>query len=160
MNEKSIRETLAIFPSSGSFFNAHESEIRFQIPSNVVSRAAIGRRIYLRGLALPAASSANPAPGIARDPLLSGGFLISGAYAAVTPAVQSYDVVLICENAARPADFECKCGPRLILGSARRVASRKLDKRKTTPPKHQLGHSRTKRDAVCHQPSGSYRPVG
>jgi len=45
-------------PSSGSSFSARWIEIRFQIRSDVVSQAATGRRIYLRGSALPAVSSA------------------------------------------------------------------------------------------------------
>jgi len=45
-------------PSSGSSFSARWIEIRFQIRSDVVSQAATGRRIYLRGSAFPAVSSA------------------------------------------------------------------------------------------------------
>jgi len=47
---------------------------------------------------------------------------------------------------------------RLILGSARCVASRKLDKRKTTPG-HQLGHSRTRRRCTL-PPAGRIPPAG
>lgn len=135
MNEKSVSETVAIFPSSESFFSvpARKSRSRFQILSNIVSlELAPGRRIYPRGSALPAASSAASRLTIARF-LLSRDFSISGLYAA-TVSAPGYDlIVLIYRKMTRLRSSDANSGSGSVRLCARRVAHvpSKLE-RKTT----------------------------
>lgn len=120
MNEKSVPETVAIFPSSESFFSARESRSGFKFSRMSPLVLAPGRRIYLSGSALPAVSSAAPRPAIARS-FLSRDFSISGLYAVYTVTAPSYDAVLIYRRMTRLWSSDANAvAARLDL--ARRVA--------------------------------------
>lgn len=120
MNEKSVSETVAIFPSSESFFSARSRKSRdpgFKFPRMSSLELALSRRIYLRGSALPAASSAAPRLTIARS-FLSRDFSISGLYA-VTVTAPGYDIVLIYRRMTRLRSSDANSGS----GSARLCAT-------------------------------------
>lgn len=139
-------------PSSGSSFNAHWIEIRFQIRSNVASRAATGRRIYLRGSALPAASSATlrrnrAIPLVPRSPYLRLHTQPSWLPRVITELRHSY----LPERDERSRSWNANT----IASSAWRVASRKLDKRKT---RLMLEPAGTSPDILCCQPANSHQP--
>lgn len=89
----------------------------FKFPRMSSLELALSRRIYLRGSALPAASSAAPRLTIARS-FLSRDFSISGLYA-VTVTAPGYNIVLIYRRMTRLRSSDANSGS----GSARLCAT-------------------------------------